>query len=699
MRTIQSLFQRMHSLLAKDSSNAELNEELQFHLEQATEENIASGMSPDEARAAAKERFGSMAQTTEECYEARGTAWIEDFFQDVRYGVRTLIKDRSFTEVTVLTLALGIGACTAIFSLVNAVLLRSLPYGNPERLVYLFTPNSRWDFPPETFGPSNADFNADFFDLKKQSRAYSDMTLFEQVAYNLSTGNDSERVGAAKVDADFFTSLQVTPMFGRVFDPADLQPGKDRIAVISYALWQTLFGGTNDVLTRTLQLEGASYRVVGVMPPDFEYPHKSDLAYGNGHIDKTQLWIPQALTPMQKAEREGSAGFALARLRPGVTICEAQVEMSTLMYRINLLHAIDRRGWGAFVKSFRESSLGPVKPLMWLMLGAVGFVLLIACGNAANLLLARAADRSHELGVRATLGAGRGRLLRQMLTESLMLGVAAGCAGSGLAWLFLHALLQLNPGDIPRMADATLDYRVLTFLAVITILTSVLFGVLPSFAATRINLAEFLKSSGMRGVVSARRALRKGLVIAQVALVVVLLTGAGLLLRSYEKVLAIPTGFSPSTVAVNVQLSPPEYIGVSQNPRYNTAPKRKLFFSDVLNRLQGTHGMKAVGLVDVLPLSHSENLTTIEAQGYPNRKDQVVEERRVTADYFSAMQIPIIGGRGFTESDGPGRPKAIVVNEALAKKYFRTVDAVGHQLRTWSQHCSGGSGGCTQYES
>ena len=393
--------------------------------------------------------------------------------------------------------------------------------------------------------------------MKKQNLTYSDMTLFQQATYNLATGDRAERVGAARVDAGFFGTLQVAPFFGRVFDAADMQPGKNRVAIISYGLWQTLFGGNSDVLAKTVLLDGLTYRVVGVMPPQFEYPHKSDLVYGEADFDKTQVWSPLALTAEEKANRDDADAWALARMQPGVTLQAAQAELSMLMRRFDLLHAVDRRGWSGVVKPFRETSLGPIRPMMLLMSSAVGFVLLIACGNAANLLLARAADRSHEMGVRATLGAGRGRLLRQMLTEALLLSVAAACAGIALAWLFLRAMLRLNPGDIPRMEEASLDYRVLAFLAGITLLTSVMFGVLPSLLSTRMNLGKILHGSGLRGVVGDRGRVRQALAIAQVAMVVVLLTGAGLLLRSYAKVMAVPAGFSAATVAVHLQLSPP----------------------------------------------------------------------------------------------------------------------------------------------
>ncbi|MHB1958859.1 MAG: ABC transporter permease [Acidobacteriaceae bacterium] len=607
MRSLQSLLVRFRSSRNKEWKNIELNDELQFHLERQTEENIASGMSPEQARTAAMASFGSVAEATDQSYKARGVAWLDDLIHDLRYGFRTLIKDRAFTLVTVLTLALGIGACTAIFSVVNAVLLRSLPYGHPGKLVYLFTPNSAWKLPAEVFGPSPADF----MDLKKHNKSFAAMTLFAQTTYNLAGNDRVERVGAAKVDADFFQTLEVTPELGRSFDVKDEQPGNEQVAVISHRLWQTMLGGRADVLGSILRLDGKPYRVIGVMPAKFGYPHKSDLAYGNGHVETTDLWVPWALTPQQMAERENLNGFALARLKPGVREQEAQAEMSTIMSHLNLLHSADSRGWGAYVKSFRDSALGPVRPLMWLLLGSVGFVLLIACGNAANLLLARAAARTHELGVRATLGAGRGRLLRQMLTESLMLSAAAGVVGIGLAWLFLYALLKLNPGDIPRMNDARLDLRVMGFVVFVTVLTSVLFGMLPSLSATRINLAEFLKSSGMRGVSGDRKRARHGLAMAQIALLVVLLTGTGLLLRSYAKVLSVPTGFSPATVTADVQMS----------SQYGNAHQRRAIFGDLIERLQSAPGVQAVGVVNALPLTDSESLATLFVQGYgPQRR-------------------------------------------------------------------------------
>jgi putative ABC transport system permease protein len=306
-----------------------------------------------------------------------------------------MARSPAFTAVVIFTLALGIGASTAVFSLINAVLLRSLPYGDSSRLVCLYTPNPKYNLPAEIFSPSNADF----FDLKKQSQSFSDMTFFNQATFSLAApgaaGNTDTviRVGAAKIDANFFSTFQVSPELGRTITPTDNQPGHDRVVLISHSLWQSAFNQRADILTQSLLLDGKSYRILSVMPPAFQYPQTSGLRYGNASIRNTQLWIPQAFTPQQIADRDDSSGNLIARLAPGVTIAQAQAEMTTLMSRIDRLHAADSQGNTALIESFNDTVLGPVRPLMRILFGAVLFVLIIACGNAANLLLARAASR------------------------------------------------------------------------------------------------------------------------------------------------------------------------------------------------------------------------------------------------------------------------------------------------------------------
>ena len=666
MRFFHSLRRRLRSLFEGDASNAALREELQFHLQRQTEENIARGMPVKEAEQAARASFGSLSEAVEACYQARGVGWLDDLRQDVRYGLRTLVKHRSFSLMTVLTLALGIGACTAIFSVVNAVLIQSLPYGHTDRLVYLFTPNRQWKLPAETFGPSPADF----FDVKKESKSFAAMTFFQQTTYNLAGNDRVERVTAAQVDSDFFRTLQVVPQIGRPLDTKNEKPGDAQVAVISYRLWQTVLGGRSDVLGSTLRLDGVPFRVIGVMPRDFGYPHKSDLAYGNPYVQTTDLWVPQALTPAERLARDNYFGFALARLKPGVTVREAQAEMQAIMARLSLLHNPGQREWSGLVKSFQEIALGPVQPLMLLLMGSVGLVLLIACGNGANLLLARAVSRTHELGVRATLGARRGRLLRQMLTEALMLSTAAGVVGVGLAWLFLRLLLKFNPGDIPRMGDARLDLRVMGFVLAVTVLTSLLFGTLPSLLATRIHLSEFLKSSGTRGVVGDRRSIRAVLAVAQIGVLTVLLTATGLLLRSYVNVLLAPKGFATTTVTADLQLS----------PQYGDAQRRSAVFETLVDRLKAAPGVEAVGVVTSLPLSNTEGMAPIVIKGSPNEGQQLIELRGITQDYLAAMQTPLLEGRNFSDADVAGQRPVAIINEAFARKYFADRDAIGGQI-------------------
>src|SRR3984885_5943987 len=448
---------RLRNLLASKRAEEDLAREVASHLNLLADDFEHRGMSPEEARLAARRAYGGVEQAKQAHRDERSLLWIEQTIQDLRYGLRTLSRSPGFTITAVLTLALGIGACTAIFSLVNAVLIRSLPYGDPSRLVYLYTPNPQFNLPVEVFGPAYSDF----YDLKKGSTSFQDMTAFDQSVLSLATQGSAERVSTARVDGDFFSTFQASPQLGRPIAPSDDQVGHEKVAVISHALWQTMFASSADILHRSLLLDGKTYQIIGVMPQGFEYPHYSDLPYGSAQYKTTQIWIPLALTPHQMDDRENARGNAVARLKAGVSIAQAQAEMSTLMVRLDKLHDARVRGWGAQVENFVDSTVGHVRALLWLLLGAVCIVLLIACGNAANLLLARAASRMRELGVRVALGAGRSRIIRQLLTESILIGVAAGAIGVGLAFAFLRLLPILDPGNIPRLREASLDLRVL----------------------------------------------------------------------------------------------------------------------------------------------------------------------------------------------------------------------------------------------
>ncbi|HTX76031.1 MAG TPA: ABC transporter permease [Terracidiphilus sp.] len=657
---------RVRAIFRRRRLNDELDEELRDHIDHETEKYVRSGMPAEEARRKALLTLGGLDQVRQRTRESRGTGAVEHLRQDLRYGLRSLAKNRGFTAVFILTLALGIGSCTAIFSLMTAVIFPPLPYGNAGRLVYIYTPNPGFgQIPLDAIPPDNADFA----DLKRENHSLSTMTGFQQERFRLNGNGVS--LGAAAVDADFFSTLQSSPVLGRAINADDNQPGHSGVAVISHSLWQQVFGSDPAVLGKPIQLGDKTYRVIGVMPAGFHYPHRTDLDDPDSHIAETDVWVPLALTPKQRADRAltDDYGYALGRLKDGVSVSQATTDLSAIMHQLDPLHEgiAFRQGWYAYLKPFMQTLEGSARPLLLLLMGAVLFVLLIACGNAANLLLARSAGRAHELGVRATLGAGRARLVRQMLTESLLLGLGGGLAGIVLSRIFLRLLLILDPGNIPRLQQASLDGRVLAFAIAVTFLTSILAGVLPAVSASQVNLVEFLKSGGQKGVARGRNRMRASLIVAQVATVVVLLAGAGLLVRSYINLMRVPVGFNASTLSM--QLNLPE--------SYAKPEQRQAFYQRLLSQLGSTPGTLAAGAVVNLPFGDSKGMTTFWVEGYSNQPGQLVDGAFVTPDYFSAMGMPILRGRPFTQDDVSPAPKVVIVNQAFAQKYFAGRDPIG----------------------
>jgi putative ABC transport system permease protein len=679
MRAIRSLLVRIRSLLSRESRNADVSAELEFHLGREIEENLARGMSPEEAAAAARAEFGSLATTAEECYEARGSAWIDQLVQDCRFGTRSLIRHRSFAVVTILTLALGIGASAAVFSLADAVLFRSLPYNKPDQLAYIFTPSRQLlerGIPANVFTPSFADFS----DLRRENHSFSSMTQYQQTNMNLAAGGAVQRVGAARVDAGFFRTLEVWPRIGRGLEESDQNPEGAHVAVISHAVWRNLFDGNRAALDGNVTLDGVRYRVVGVMPEGFEFPRTDDVPAGDGEYERTQIWVPMALSPSLATCRNWCGTFALGRLRSGVTRTAGQRELTAVMAHLDPLHQAPFKDLVANVEPLRNAVVGPVRLLMRLLLAAVGLVLLIASADAASLLLTRAAERTHELGVRAALGAQRERLLRQIMTESVLLCLGAAITGTGIAWLLLHGVRALHPGDIPRLQNAALNPRALGAIVAITVVLALLVGAAPSVLASRVNLRAFLASGGTRGVLSDRRRIRRTLAVTQIALVVVLLTGAGLLARSYLKVLASPNGYSLSTLSANLQFSA-RFDGAPANPRYDTPEKRRQFFADILGRLRHAPGVEAAGVVDVLPLTGAVLETNFEVEGHPAERNPMVEIRRVSPGWFASMRIPLLAGRDFAAMDGPESSAVVIVNRRFAATYLGGKRAIGQHIR------------------
>ena len=668
--TLRAGWMRLAGFLRPSRAEADFSAELESHLEMHVDEGLRNGLSADEARRQALIRFGGAEQIRQAHRERRTFRWLEGFLQDVRYGLRSLRRTPGFTLTAVLTLGLGIGACTSIFSLVNAVLIRSLPYGDPERLVYLFAPNPNLNIPLEVICPSYGDF----YDLRQQSHSFADVSNFEQALFSVGQQGIAQRIGGARVDEAFFSTLQSSPEIGRAIGSEDNAAGNAKVAVISHALWVSMFAGRADVLQRSLQLDGANYQIIGVMPPAFEYPFSSDLPYGNSHIKSTQIWVPLTLTPKQKSDRDPANNVSIARLRPGVSIRQAQAEMSDIMARLDKQYSGEMRAWDALIESFTGVSIGPVRPLMRLLFAAVALVLLIACGNAANLLLARASERARELGVRAALGAGRGRMVRQLLTESLLIGTGGCAVGIVLANLFLQLLPRLDPGNIPRLNEASLDARVLLVAIGASLLTSFFTGLLPAISSSRMQLTDFLKSHATCGSSAGHSRLQSALIVAQTAMVVVLLAGAGLLIRSYINVVSVDTGFSRSPVTFNLAL------GMRYKPQQLAD-----FYKKLMAQFDALPGVQAAGAVSDLPLSNSESITLLWVDGYPNQEYQQAEARTITPQYFSAMNIPLIAGRTFTDADAAGN-RPTIINQKFAEIYFPNRSPIGGRISTDEKH-------------
>lgn len=586
---------------------------------------------------------------------------------DLVYGARLIRKSPAFTLVALFAMALGIGATTAVFSLINAVLIRSLPYGGPERLVYIWMPNPRFKEIPLEMTP----FKADFYAWQASQQSFSDLTMFNQQRFRMEEADRFQRVGGAVVAGNFFHTFETAPELGRAIETDDDQPSHQHVVDISDALWRSRFGGAANVLGKTLRLDREIYTIVGVMPPAFHYPHSADFPYSDSEIAATELWIPAGLTPHEKSEPMGTDCVAIGRLKPGVSLKQAQAEMSALEARLDPInHPAEWRGFGALVRPFIDTAVGPVRPLLWLLLGAVSLVLLIACSNVANLLLARAAGRVHEMGLRTALGADRVRLVRQMLTEALLLAVAGGMLGLGIAYASLRLVIRLHPGDIPRLNETSLDARVLLFAIGASLLTGLAFGLLPALAASRVSVIGLLKQGGNKGIAGTSNGLRNGLIIAEVALSVILLAGAGLLIRSYLKVQAVDTGFAPSTFTVPLRL----------DERYDSPQKIEAFFRNLTGQVASLPGVREAGLISALPLSHRESLNTLEIKGHAVRKDQMVNARSATVPYFQSMQIRLLEGRFFAGEEVAGHPAEFVVSQSFAKHFFAGEPAIGQQI-------------------
>lgn len=599
---------------------------------------------------------------------------------DLRHTFRLAGRSPLFTSLTVLALALGIGATSAIFAVVNGVLLRSLPYRDTDRLVNVWSRATQEGRPRNPISPAN------FVDLRTQNSTLDALEgYFSFVTpQELTTEAGAEVAFSVQVTPGLFDLLGRAPMLGRSFTASD---GRQEV-LLSHGYWMRRFGGDASIVGRTLQLSNEAVEVVGVMPPEFVFPYGGMLGPGGfTRITRIDLWTPIAFAgPRAEANRMISASGqlvrnthwwgAIGRLKPGVTAAAAQADLEAVAAQLALAYPDSNKGWGVTLVPTLEQTVGTVRPALLILMGGIACVLLMASVNVANLLLARAIARERELATRAALGAARTRIVRQLLTESVVLSLAGGAAGIGVMWAALRALVAAAPSHLPRMDEVTIDWPVVAITGLVTMITGVLVGLAPALTSASINPQATLQDHSRGAIGSgARRRIRSGLVVAEVALAVALTVGAGLLLRSFVHLVNVDPGFDTEHL-LTWQMNLPD--------RLRSADERRAFYRDFFARMEALPGVQRAGGTTRVPLGSTSVSTTVQIDGRPVPIAELpeVQFRRAMHDYFAAMAIPIVRGRGFTLDDGPAAPSVAVINETMARRLFPGDDAIGQRVRT-----------------
>ena len=590
---------------------------------------------------------------------------METLLQDVRYGLRMLRKSPGFTAVALLVLTIGIGANVAIFSVVNTVLLRPLPYRDPGRLVMI------WESLPGIGFQQVGTATGEYLDYRDRNRVFSGVAGYKNDTANLTGSGQPQRVPITRASANLFSVLGVQPMLGRTYTRDEDRPGAPKVAVLSYGLWKRRYGADRNILGRAVDLDGQPYTVIGVMPASFQFPFSS-LPYS----DRAELWAPVAFTQDEISDRVREFGtFAVARLKPGVSLPQAQEDVARIAAEFEKQYPQFYNG-SVYVKAtaspLAADIVGKVRPMLLLLLGAVGFVLLIACANLANLLLARASARSREMAVRSALGASPVRLVRQFLTESVLLAIAGGALGLFAAFWAVRLLVAFGPERVPRLQDVGVDPPVLGFAVALSLLTGLLFGIAPAWRASRGEPQSALKEAGARAGTSRERLrLRDALVVLETACSLLLLVGAGLLLNSFVRVLRVPPGFNPNGVLIaRTQFD---------ESRYPKAEQCGLAERQIMARLRRLPGVESAGFVTNLPLADPRGIG-FRIEGHPPNEFHNADNALVNEDYFRAMDIPILRGRSFRERDTPSTTLVAVINQTLARTYFPNQDPIGKRL-------------------
>jgi putative ABC transport system permease protein len=655
-----SILRRIANLFHRSKLDQEIEAELRSHIEMRAADNIAAGMSPKEARRDALLRFGNRAVLKERVTEADAQMFLDSIWQDLCYGLRVLRKSPGFAAVVILTLGLGIGANTAIFSVVDAVMLQPLPFRNPNQLVIV------WHTPPQKSFPGVHRFvvsPANYIDWRRQNDVFTSMSAIGFNRANLTGVTQPESVQQRLVSYDFFSTLGVLPIAGRTLTAADDQPGHGNVAVLNWAFCQAHFAAAKNALGKIIQLDDKAYTIVGVMPPRFDFPFQA------------RLWTPLAWTDKERAVRGNHNYIVIARLKSGVDEAKAQADMSTISSRLAQQYPADDAGWGALVVPLRDLVAGSIGPALLVLFGAVGFVLLIACANVANLLLTKALGRDKEMAIRAALGASRRRIARQVLSETALVSIAGGIVALLLARFVVAAIGAFIAGQLPLSIEIGLNGWVLAFTFAICVLTAIIAGVAPAWHLAKTDLNESLKqSSGKISADTGGQRTRNSLVVSEVALSLVLLVGAGLTVETLYLLRQVNPGIDPHNV-----LTVP--LAISEK-RYPTASQQTDFFQETLERVRALPGVVAAAAADSVPLTDgSTQPVQVEGQPPETLADQPeVAVRVISPGYFSAMHVPLIEGRDFTDADRSGSEPVVLVSESFARRFWPHQNAIGKRV-------------------
>ena len=668
---LNDLLYRLRALIHRRQMDAEVDDELRDHIERETEKYRRAGFTPNEAVRRAHLALGGSEQVKQQSRDSRGTKFVEDMLQDLRYAMRSFAKTPGLTALIVLSLAIGIGANTAIFSVTSTLLLKPLPYPAPDRIAILWLRSPGIGIPQDWPSPGQ------YHDIVTQNHVFQDTALAIGDNFTLTERSKAMKVDGIHTTSSLLPMLGAKPMLGRIFLPEEDQPGKPETVVLTYGFWQREFARDPNIVGRAITLNGRPRMVVGVLSPTFRLNHEVIPTIAG--IDKPDFFVP----PLDEAKNPNNYGSEnyniLARLKPGVTMKQAQSDIDVIAARLRREKHRDR-SFTISVVPLMEQVVGNVRTVALILFGAVSLVLLIACTNVANLLLSRAAVRQREIAIRAALGAGRVRVVRQLLTESISLSLMGGVAGLAISALSIFIARKMHPGNIPRLEELGMDFRVLGFTLAISILTGVVFGLAPALRAARVDLTANLKAGGkgsLSGGLSIRHdKLRGALVVAELAISLPLLVAAGLLVRSFVRLANVPPGFNPQhVVSMNVG---------AYGPQFKDPTTRVQFYQELAERVRHLPGVTATGAISALPLTSAIGWGGMHIEGYvppPNEPELQVDGRSATPPYFSAMQIPLMRGRMFAETDTNKMPPVAIIDQKMADRFWPGGDAIGKRIR------------------